>query len=1098
MLCLLPGLLTPAAANTQDLAQANYDEEQHHHPFEVGDEAAFLADQVSLNLQQVSFEEALRTVARKGEFGLVYDSDLISDQKKIDLQVSEASLAEAIHKLLGSTNLEALITAHEELVLVEEEPSDQNEDLLPQREAMRVSNVANVRKIGLELQEGTVAGTVVDAETDEPLPGATVQLIEPGLGAATDSEGSFEFTNVAAGTYTVEVSFVGYTPAEEAVEVVSGEITSLNIQLQPAAAEIDEVVVTATGVERSREVGTSLSRIDASDFENTGAANPEDVLAGRASGVQVLQNSGQPGSGGTIRFRGNNSLTQGNRPIIYVDGIRIQGGSTPQHTSSGQSPSPLNNINPQDIESIDVVRGAAATTLYGTEASGGVLRITTRSGQEGATQYNASVSGGFSSAPHLGPSDDNPTGLFMNECRGEDLVDFQGQRFEDASCPSDGSHFRTAPIQRYSLSASGGVEDFNYYVSGNLDDERGIIDGGNRRLSFRANFRFEPIDNLGITVSSSYTNLNTEWVSSGNNGDSFLLNATRGPGGNFSGADGCSDPNVPCVANREILTMDSITRSDQFIGSLTIEHSYADMLDNRLVVGYDYNATENEETVPFGYSRTPEGQQVITDGTQTVLSLEYVGTLTNDITSSIESTFNWGGQLYQERDIETGAFAESFSGPQDPTLTSGARTNIFTDFRQRVMTGGFFFRERIGWNDQLFVTAGLRIDGNSAFGSDFGLQPYPSINASYVLSDNDFWPGWWESMRLRAAVGESGRAPGSFDAIRNWQPIAGDDGQPGFTPGQPGNPDLGPERSREYEAGFTASAFEGRVRIDATYFTQTTTDALVPVPGIPSEGFTASQLENIGEVQSSGVELDLDLDILRTNPIDWSVSFGYSNTQSEVTDLGETEQIFVQFFGRTQIQEGYPLPSVFGAEITNPDEIADPEYEEGAFIGPAYPETNLSFGTNIGIGDHVRINALGEANLGGYMVNGTGYQNSRRGIWPPCYEAQRADASELTASERARCALTGGEVSPRYDNWIESTDFFRLRNVSATFAVPSDWYSDLAENITFTLTARNVFTITDFAGSDPEVDDYRGSLARRDYYADPTPRTFVGTLNVTF
>lgn len=952
-----------------------------------------------------------------------------------------------------------------------------------------------------DLQDGTITGTVTDARDGEALPGANVLLEGTDLGTSVAVSGEFEITGIQPGNYTILVRFVGYRDYQADVTVEAGEVLELEVSLQREAVGLDDVVVTATGDMRSREIGTSQARVTAREFEGSGSRNAQDILTGRVTGATVLSNSGQPGAGGTIRLRGNNSISQSNNPIIYVDGIRIDRGTAPQHPASRQNTSSLNDINPNDIESIDVVKGAAATTLYGTEASGGVIRITTKQGVEGVTRWDASVSSGVNSLGTVGPRDNNPAGLFIGECRGDNLVTFDGERFEEASCPDSGSWLQNGLVQRYNLSVSSGVEDFTYFISANLNDEQGVINGGGgtRGAGFRGNFRFVPIENVSVTFNSSYNNNQTDWVPEGSNGDAFLLNVSRGPGGNFSGAAGCDEPNITCTDNGEILRAANTTVTDHYINSLVLEANTGDRLTNRLTFGFDYNSSELEEMEPFGYARNPQGQQTIVDWEKSVLSLEYLGTYVQPITEDLNTTVNWGGQVFRDKNKTTTMNSEDFSGPQTPTLTSGARTSVTGDSRITVATGGFFGQVMVDYRDQLFVTSGLRVDGHSAFGEDLGLQVYPKISASYVLSDYDFWPtSWWNTMRVRAAVGESGQAPGAFDAVRTWSPIAGDDGQPGFTPNQIGNPELGPERSREFETGFMSSFLGGQLNLDFTYYNQRTTDALIPVPAIASQGFLSSQVRNIGEIHSSGIEFDVDLDVIRTSAASWNVRFGYAKENNEAVDLGDVDNITVQFFGRSFIREGYPVPAVFGAKVSNPDEFENPEYEEDQFYGPNYPDQSFTIGSTLQIGENITVDALGEFKWGGYMVNGTGYQNSRRGIWPPCYETQNQDLANLTASERARCALNGTEVTPRYDNWIESTDFFKLRHISFTYEMPQRWLPGGVQSSSINFAARNLLTLTSFEGVDPEADDYRWSIARRDYYNMPTYRTFIGTLNFSF
>lgn len=1084
--CLMLILLLIQSAPAQDAELILAKSQQLHPEMKFvknsgGENQRLLNKMVSLNLDGVGLLEALERVVKKSAFTLSYGVLNIPKEKEVTLQTDQITINEALWQILDDTGLHFAISSKNQLVIFKR----YNQPLVQQK----------------VLQTGSIAGKVVEARSGEPLPGANVILEGTNQGTSAGANGEYEITGIEEGTYTLVARFIGYQTYREEVVVDADTRLKVNIELSREAVGLDEVVVTATGETRSREVGTSLSRINPDDFAASAASDPQEILTGRITGATVLANSGNPGTGGTIRLRGNNSITQANSPIIYVDGIRISGDDTPTHQASGQSASPLNDINPNDIKSIDVVKGAAATTLYGTEASGGVIRITTKQGQEGQTVWNAGITGGFNNIGHFGPKDDNPTGLFVGRCRGEGLETYDGIPFQEVNCPNSGSWLQNGLVQRYNLSVSSGIKGFSYFLSGEFENEEGVIDGGGgtQGVGFRGNFRFQPVEDVTITYNSSYNQDNTDWVPSGNNGDGFVLNVTRGPGGNFSGASGCDDPEAICVNNQEILESNNVSNREHYISSLVVEANTSESLQNRLTFGYDYNTSELESTQYFGYSRTPLGQQSIVDWKKTVLSLEYLGTFDYSFTQDIGLTINWGGQIFNENTQTTSLFAEDFSGPQEPTLISGARKDITGDSRIEITTGGIFGQAAVDVNDQLFITTGVRVDGHSAFGENYGLQVYPKVSASYVVSDYDFWPtSWWNTMRLRAALGESGQAPGAFDAVRTWSPIAGEDGQPGFTPNQIGNPDLGPERSQEFEAGFMASFLDGRITTDFTYYNQTTTEALIPVPAVASEGFLSSQVRNVGELNNSGVELDLDLGLLRIDDLEWDMKLGFSRQKSKAVDLGNTDNIVIATFGRTYIREGYPVPSIFGAKITNPDEIADPEYEEDAYYGPAYPNKSLSLGTTIRLIDNITLDALGEFKYGGYLLNGTTYQNGRRGVWPPCYDLQRQDQSTLTASQRAKCALNGGEVTPRYDHWIESTDFFKLRHVSLTYNLPRQWMRGGVTSASLELAARNLLTITDYSGTDPELDDYRNNLARRDYYAMPTYRSFLATLNFRF
>ncbi len=951
-------------------------------------------------------------------------------------------------------------------------------------------------------QRGTIRGTIKDAATTRPLSGAQVAVVGTGRGALADANGAYVIPDVAAGAATVRVTMLGYGPAEQQVTVTAGASATADFELAQTAVALNELVVTATGETRKREIGNSVSAIGAAEISRAPVATPQDILAGRSVGVTVLQNSGQPGAGGSIRLRGNNSISQGNDPIVYVDGIRIYNGHAPTSIAARQADMPLNDISPEDIERIEIVKGPAATTLYGTEASGGIIQIFTKSGVTGEPRWNAEVSEGFNRMGHVGPSSD-PTGLFVNECSGPNLVIGDGTRFEDPTCPSSGSWLKHGAVQRYGLSVRGGAGDVTYYMSGNYGDSRGVVgNGGSADGGFRGNFSFRPTRALQLGLNTAYTRRNTQWIQDGNNGSGFLLNVSRGPDGNFK-AGGCSDPEMVCVHNSEIFTTDATTKADHYVTGLLVNYTPNSRFSNKLNVGFDYNNLDNQTLDPFGFLRVPLGEMWWDGWKRTLLSADYAGSFHAEL-FGLASTSSWGGQIFDSRTQATSVDAADFSGPGAPTLTSAARRDVTNSEDLRVVNAGFFLQETVALRDRLFVTGGLRVDGNSSFGQSFGLQPYPKVSASYVLSDYAWWPKPVESFKLRGAIGESGKAPGAFDAVRTWLPVAGDNGQPGFTPDQIGNADLGPERTRETELGFEGSALQGRLGVDFTYYRQHTFDALVPVVYPPSQGFSNRQLENVGQLFNNGIELRLDVGLLRRESLDWSARLNLSTINSKAGDLGG-QVITVNSLSRTYVQEGYAVPSYFGRKVTNPTELADPQFEENAYIGAAYPTKIIAPSTTLTLMKRLTFDAMGEWQLGGHLLNALAYQNAYKSEWQPCYAAQAAirasktDPSALdgtNALDRARCTLTSGVRD--YALWVEPTNFFKLRSVSLSYQIPEGLVPG-AHGATLTVAGRNLLTSTKYSGTDPEVADFRdGSFSRRDYYVLPTPATFLATLRLNF
>ena len=952
---------------------------------------------------------------------------------------------------------------------------------------------------------GTISGRITDLENGQPIVAAQVTISGTPSGRATGDDGRYVITGVTAGTATVTVRRIGYLQLTRAVTVSAGGTVTLDLALAKSSVSLTGIVVTATGEERKKEVGNAVTTVDASQFERGGVANTQQILQGRSTGVTVLGNSGQPGAGGSIRLRGVNSVTQGNRPLIYVDGVRIFNGNSPTGVSSRQSVSPLNDIAAADIDRIEVVKGPAATTLYGTEASGGVIQIFTKRGREGAARWNLEASGGFNSIGRFGPKSD-PTGLFLRECRGPNMVNIDGVAFEDATCPASGSWFQKGAVSRYSLGVRGAGGGINYAISGNLENEYGVVRVGNNKTGgIRANIGFTPRRDLVFALNTSYQKRSTAMISDGNSADAFLLNVSRGPGSNFKGT-GCSSATITCVLNDTIFSKANTIGNDHFITGGTATWTPLTQLTNRLAVGFDYNNSDLRTVNPFGYLRTPTGQYFQTLWNRTLISVDYASTWKQALGKSFSSATSVGGQLFDSRLNSTDLQADNFAGPGTPTLISGSLRQITDVNSQRVINAGFFGQQQIGWRDLLFVTAGLRVDGNSAFGQSFGLQTYPKLSASYVISDESFWPAKFiETLKLRAAVGESGKAPGAFDASRTWNPVAAEGGLSGFTPGQLGNPNLGPERTRETEGGFDASLFNGRLGVVMTYFKARTSDALINVSYPPSQGFSANQAENVGVLQSTGLEVQLSSTVHPTRWAELNARVQYTQVKSKAIDL-RGQMLTLDALARSYVKEGLPVPAYMGFKVRNASDFATPIVDTLQFLGATFPDQIINPSLTLTLFKNLSIDAVGEWQLGGHLLNGTAFQNAGLQIWQPCFVAQRAlkaaaagntaALANVTAGDRIKCSITAAERD--YSYFVESSDFFKLRSVSVSYELPSR-ISHTTRPTTLQLTGRNLITSTRYQGGDPESADQRtSSFYRRDYYNFPSYRTFLLSVRTSF
>jgi outer membrane receptor protein involved in Fe transport len=1086
---LLLGAALPAAAQ-QGRGQAGAPQSiastTHYVPLDDRRSAPRADRTITLDLTRVSLADALDAVGRAAGVRVLYGEDVLTSRQRITVHVEGATLGRALATVLQNSGLEPLISESGESVLVKRSDARQR----PQRMA------------------GSIHGRVSDATTQRPLEGVMIEVVGTTRRTITSESGEYTITAVPAGTAKVRAARIGYAPVEQEVTVQDGGTATLNFALRQSAVSLDEVVVTATGEQRTREIATSVSTIGAKDFQNAPVSNPQDVLVGRSAGVTVMANGGAPGSGGTIRLRGVNSISQGNSPIIYVDGVRMYSDLVQAGYGGRQGYLPLNDISADDIDHIEVVKGAAATTLYGTEASGGVIQVFTKKGVAGQPVWNFNATGGFNHMGHIGPKSD-PTGLFINKCRGPELVNSLGQPFVDVMCPASGTYLKAGPLQRYALSVSGGADRLSYFLSGNFNDVSGVLPTSwNKDGGLRTNLSFNPTPKLQVALSTAYQKRQTRWAGDGDNSEGLMLNASRADAGYFVGKGACAGytGTATCVANGHVFEDQLYTYVDHFTGGLTLRHDASERISNRFTLGYDFNSNIHDTGIPWGYPSIPLGQLYHEDRKHTKVSLDYVGSLKNSFGGSLSSAFSWGGQLFRDFDRWTEVDAYNFAGPGKPTLKTAGTTEVYVDDQLTVVNAGFFLQEVLGWKERLFVTGGLRVDGNSAFGKDFGLQAYPKVSASYVLSSYDFWPAWWEAMKLRGAVGESGKAPGAFDAVRTWTVVPADSGRPGFVPGNVGNANLGPERTREIEFGFDASMLGGRLGLQATAYRATTYDALISLSAAPSEGFSSSQLVNAGTLQNSGVETQLSVGLLRRQNIDWTGRVNVSLLKSKALDLRGTEP---STFFRTYVKEGREIPEYYGAKVMNPNEFAAPVIEQDQPLGRQYPNRMVGLGTTLSLWNRLTLDVVGEGQYGGHLVNFTGYQNQVRGSWYPCYDVQKklraskaGDANALndvTALDRVRCAQSTGSMYR--DFWVEKTDFFKLRTASITYSLPREWLRG-ASSASITLAGRNLFTWTKYTGVDPEVQDLAdagmNALGRRDYYNFPNYKTFEMSVRVTY
>jgi TonB-dependent SusC/RagA subfamily outer membrane receptor len=933
---------------------------------------------------------------------------------------------------------------------------------------------------------GTIRGRIENAGTGTPVGSAQVQVANTTLGTQSGGDGTFTIAGVPTGSQTLRVRLIGYAPVDRVVTVTEGQTAEVTIGLRPAAVALDEVVVTGVaGQARRREVGNAIASVKASDAPEA-MTNVSNFLAARVAGASVLQSAGVIGAGSSIRLRGNTSVALSNQPLIYIDGVRMRSDEYPKNVpaaggqnlrSSHVNGSPLNDINPDDIERVEVLKGAAASTLYGTEAAAGVIQIFTKKGAAGRAMWTAQTSQGFAKERPFGT--DAVPYMFMDPW------------------------LRTAPRGSYALSVAGGSPTLKYFSSGLVEDNKGVLPNDHeKKYGVRGNFNYQPVPKLALEWTSSYTNNDLNQTPAGNNAHGLTLNAFRRDRNYFGSA------NVDTIS--QVLDFKLTTGIDHFILGGSATYTPWANVTQRVTLGLDRSAVENRQLRPFGFPGVPQG--VISDQmwVAKTLNADYVGNWEWQATHALKSTLSWGGQSATVDTRDVSGYAENLPPIPVPTVSSGSARQGF-ETRQKVINAGFFLQELLGLSDRLFVTGGVRVDGNSAFGKDFGLQVYPKVSAAYVLSEESFWPKALGSMKLRAAYGEAGRAPGAFDAVRTWDPV-GWNNQPALDPRNLGNANLGPERTKEIEVGFEQGLLDQRVSLDFTWFDAKTVDALLRVRKPPSTGGWDSQLENVGTLRKRGIEAQLNAILTQYKLATWSANVSLSTNHSKALDLGgaptfamasnpgTVSTLSTNGFG--YVAQGYPVPVIRARLIRNPNAIGVPaDTVSDYYFGPAQPTHIIALGSSFKTWRGIELSARGEFQGGHWLDEDASFQALSRAVeWPTCqaaYDKIKANQqAQLTVRETLWCI----QRNVRSDMFIYPADFFKLRDVSLRIplgrAVPG------TRSANFVLSAGNWYTWKkkEFPVFDPEQAGNDGFNAGVRYISEhiPAPATVTAQLKVVF
>ncbi|MGH7575971.1 MAG: TonB-dependent receptor domain-containing protein, partial [Longimicrobiales bacterium] len=732
-------------------------------------------------------------------------------------------------------------------------------------------------------ETGSVSGTVRAASTQQPLVAAAVEVVGTSLVAVTSSDGRYTLDAVPAGEHTLRVSVIGYSRSETTVTVAAGEAATADFELQTSAITLDELVVTGVaGAQSKRELGNSVGKVTVGGrLEDAPISHATELLTARTPGLTLMANSGQVGSSSNIRIRGAGSLSGGYEPVFYVDGIRIESANM-EGASTMQGGTALDFLNPDDIESIEVIKGPAAATLYGAEAANGVIQVITKKGRRAdqGPQWNVSVDYGENewlestsdgnyttyrrcteemqtddgfpgcqiAAGNRPPEDiewwgrdENGDARLFNGIPQEDIIQIPGTNqfvLRDDPIFRHPAALRKGTMTSINASVRGGTSAMGYFLSFNKNDEEGVFfNNFSDRLGGRANFDFEVRENLNLSTQFSYTRTHLQQPLSNNASNGMIRNAMRGRARAQSapweaGFLGFS----PGVTNE----FDNQNRIERSTIGVTGNWAPFEWFRHRLTLGLD-----RQTFVETGFQRqdttgrAPWGAIAATGtidheiGSVHRWTVDYAGTADRQLTDDIHSAFSAGVQLNARKQRDFFAEGEGLV-LNNLNLVGAAATRDSDEVVEEQTSLGLFFEERIGWRDRVYATGAVRIDDNSAFGSDFSLVVYPKASLAWVISEENFFNvGFADEVKLRLAWGRAGNAPDPFTADRTYtsgQGVSADALVNTLTISEYGNANLKAETGQEWEAGFDASLLGGRAGVEFTYYNQKTVDALVSVP----------------------------------------------------------------------------------------------------------------------------------------------------------------------------------------------------------------------------------------------------------------------------
>lgn len=1079
--------------------------------YEAGSGSSLLEQNIDLDFEEASIEEALVEIARQADLKLMYSENALPANKKLTLH-SRTSLYNALWSVLEGSGLQFAVSQNSQLIIFPME-----EDIAEQ-----------------VFQDGILTGRVVDVENGEELPGANVFIEELGQGTSTDINGEFTISNIENGTYTVKVTYVGFL--EHTQEVVIEDETSIDFELQLSASELSEVVVTGYGVHRTKPTG-AISTISGDDFKTRSIQTPDQALQGRASGFRMVSTSGAPGGASYIRIRGMGSINAETDPLFIIDGTRIES----SYSGTMGSNNILQGLNPADIQDMTVLKDAEATALYGAEGSNGVVLITTRKGKEGPTQFSASAKFGsrqqdfrydLMSGPDFVTAMQEATvnrALDLGEdpeAARQEAIDTYGHPDEVGTYDWYGSMIQPGFSQTYNLSARGGSESTQFFVSGGFNDEQGTFIGSEfDRMSLLSNITHKASDKLRFDLNTNISRrkatgiMDHDGSTGGSNwiGSPFHGGVTTRVTSPIYNEDGSynqdpGDLSGVMYNNVQVLNEEKQwSRTMQIIGNISATYSFSDNLSFRSRWALDYkdvldhrfyNPSIDRYNAYGGavYERNRETTSWNTDQV-----LDYMNTFdgVHNVNAILGAEYQHMYRRYMTAHTR-GLPSSLFS-----TISSGAENYTAAGSFGEYKNAGVFSRGEYNYDNRYYAAVNLRYDGSSRFGEDRRYGLFYSGSLAWDLAAEDFMSDldMITELKPRISHGTSGNSKIGYYAARPFFETGGSyGGETGLRPTQLGNATLTWEEALSTDIGVDFSLYEGRAYGTVAVFRKDNKNLLLD-RNLPTNSGFSSISDNVGTVRVEGLELELGAVVLQSGKFSWRSDFNLTYERSEILELSEGQETI-----GNEIRVGEQRQIRWGAEFAgvNPSNGQPMWYDENneltyqvtdadrRVIGSQLPDYYGGFNNTFNYGAF-SMNVLFHYEYGKDLYN---YQHdvfmltAHRGrtlanaVWDRWQEP-----GDMTVIPRmySTASFPGGSSVSTFDTRnMEDGSFIRLKNLTLQYQVPQRFLEGLnLSSVSLFVQGENLLTWTKFKGPDPEVI----AQTQTNY---PIPRTFTGGINIDF